>query len=320
MFSEIVLSRRSLNPYSSGARAIVFRTLVMLGVLAISLPPMAVLASSSTQTITQPSADGLHGEFCPARVTHWAFHRDGILALELGANHARRVSGSLEMQTDAGWFTASLPPTEVQRRVDHYSGSGGDWTRSVARSSPLYLRLPATVHAINMVWASSVSSLDAMGDWSHLGLIACAPQMAEIRVPQISRTPADQSWRDVDVLKTLLGHVSNSAQVEQTAEITEPHFACSEPFTKPVLLNGDYVLHFPRSILDQIMGLVNVDQRVSINAAGKIVDSRMLRSSGEMLIDGWARRSIRRGEFRPATAFCRPIPGQCFFGEELRPQ
>ncbi len=299
-------------------RSMVFRTLFIVSVALSAVTPMAVFAASSAQTAMQPPAGGVHGEFCPARVVHWALQSDGILALELGANHARRVRGQLEMQTDAGWFRARLPATGLQRRVDHYTGPGGIWTRSLTRSSPLYIQLPSTVHSVKMVWTPSLSSLDMTGDWSHLGPIACAPQMPEIAGPVFARSEPN----DIDVHQALSLSPVASTYIIPSQRIDDPHFPCKNAFTEPELNDPSFAQQQPRWLVDELanVGVVYVGQRISINAAGDVVDTRILRSSNEMGIDAWVKQSLRRMEFHPAMAFCRAVPGQYPFWEVFRSQ
>lgn len=92
-------------------------------------------------------------EFCPAAVTDFsAAQPSGVYGFELGAAAPRKITGSLAIETDRGWFRAPFKPQSL---------------------GVVYVRFPQPLQVLN-AWLGAAASDDPQ--WSSHGVVSCPPQ------------------------------------------------------------------------------------------------------------------------------------------------
>lgn len=118
---------------------------------------VAILVALGALTSVRAAALPRRAEFCPARVAGAARVESSaqpIYAFALRAESVRTVSGSVDVQTDAGWFQAPFTSVALRASDRRYRTSYNEFTRRAYVSDALYVRFPVSVHAVRNWWAA----------------------------------------------------------------------------------------------------------------------------------------------------------------------
>lgn len=111
----------------------------------------AILTTAAVFALA-PRAGASPVEFCPAEVSDFAPTGADTYGFQLSAASPRRVTGSLAIETETGWYRAVFKPQKV---------------------GTVYVRFPQQVKVIN-AWIGTAASDDPA--WAQHGIAICPPR------------------------------------------------------------------------------------------------------------------------------------------------
>ncbi len=283
-------------------------TVAMLTGAAWVLCPSAALATSGPF------------EYCPARVggsERLTSAASTLYSFELRAHSARTVSGSIDVQTKAGWFTIPFTDIALTAGRVRYRTAENAFERTTAVSPELFARFPAGVTTASMWW---VASARAFGDgpfgWAAKGTVACPP-IAGLGIPDRFTSP------DVAVrVSAARIDLSATPRPGDTVAIAQPipaplSTACRHPFTnaRVIAVAG---LNWPRTF--RIWERRATFVEVAISAQGHVDGAWVYQPSGIEAFDLASLRSATLTEYAAGRAFCKPAPGYYLFVSAFIPR
>ncbi len=141
---------------------------------------LLVVGAVCAAVVAQASRALAQTEYCPATVQSTAAVgvrcRCGPSALwgyVLSALGPRIVSGTIEVQTDAGWFSFPFTSVALTQYAVHYSSPYVAYTHNEYDSLPLYVRFPEPLKIIRL-WVETASAHDdAIFNWDAHGTVTC---------------------------------------------------------------------------------------------------------------------------------------------------
>lgn len=303
----------------SGTRMQSLRRGLMGAVLALAVAhPMASLGA--TNPSAHPAANGvpasgIDGEACPARVDGMKLHAGGIVAFDLAARRSRLLSASMEMQTDAGWFTFNIPATQLLVSAEHWHTNNVDWTANRIASAPLYVQLPAGSAKVRYLWLTRAHVLTPSDPWYSAGPVTCAPYANAIaRTPVVAEVSIGKT-SDIDRMILLNPDRSLDAAVPRGAPILAAEstpamtYSCAHPFENAT------ATHLPAPVYPEFAPIVHTVSAIAITVlpSGAVGATRVFRPTGNSAFDKAALDEVAGSTFAPAVAFCEPAWGRYLF-------
>jgi len=203
-------------------------------------------------------------------------------AFRVIAASARRVTGSVMVESNAGWYRIPFKPVAVAK------------TPSGFTSGLLFAQFSASV-TIENAWLSEAAS-DAPG-WGDKGVVACAPP--PFRVPAY-------------------GAVAGTEQPVETAaaEAISPPFTwdCKTPFAQAVAETS------AGSKLPDIEPGAAAAVVVELDESGKPLDVTPVDASNGYIEWAWQLRQYAKTlQYKPAVAYCRAVPSTYILRVSVQP-
>jgi len=248
-------------------------------------------------------------EFCPAELHIRAVgatsktQSNSLYGVALSALNARTATATLAFDTDAGWFTAAVPPIQLAEKHHSFVIGSHPFTRSDWVSAVTYVRFPSSVRIKNS-WVSSANGQ------------TCFPSVPAPKDEESLNTRGIRlDWAD----ETQLGTPPDTTAVVISAQKSAPLYAttCKSPFrdgsmtaTAPLQLPA-----YPK--VPDMLSVVVVE--VVINSDGSLGDAYVWGPSGDFALDSSALRAARLSKYENAIAYCQPVPSRYLFVIESSP-
>lgn len=235
----------------------------------------------------RPHADAAT-EFCPASLhgIYTVSGMDNVYAFRLTALSPRHATGSLEIETNNGWFAVPFPPTPIAKHA------------LATDSEPAYMQLPPNARILN-VWLAQAASDDPQ--WGPKGLITCPP------LPH--RTTPTTSVPAVTVANNAI------AAHPVPAPFT---WNCPEPFKEPTIKpeSMEEWRNAP-GFNDELsrLGPADVTLRIDLDANAKLIDVTVVTFGSDFTEARPPQQLAKHVRYTPAIAYCRPVPSTTFLME-----
>lgn len=263
-------------------------------------------------------------EFCPATLKIHAVGQSeddtgpaALYGFELTALGSRTItSATLAFDTNAGWYTVTVPATTLAQKVRHYTSPVVSFTRLDYVSPVLYVRFPQPVR-IAHAWVSRASAQgDGAFGWQAQGTVTCDPpptasaeQERQMRNRRADRDKLDPSLdpKDRDQLSAFPTATSLllAAQVSTALETVN----CPDPF-RDATVRDQARPHYP-AVNVPISAKTHV--AVAIQPDGTLLDAWVWEPSGISAFDTESVKAAKNSTYIGARAYCRPVPGTYFF-------
>jgi len=256
-------------------------------------------------------------EFCPARlamrpIDGGAATGSRIFGFNLSAQGPRTVTAMLAFDTDAGWFTAAVPPVAIAEKDRRYTSPWADFMRRDFVSEKMYLQFPAAVK-VRRAWVYAAQAANDDFGWTAQGQVKCSASAA-IAVPlNVTEQPPTLDPRDSDHLND--PPPANAKPIVPVKSATLGQTNCGQPFVDAMVTtpaSPDYPsvlsVHAPTGAA----GGTAIIQ-VAINADGTLSDAWIWGTSGFSALDNAALGAAKRSGYRGAIAYCEPVPAMYFF-------
>lgn len=265
------------------------------------------------------------GAFCPAQVSIEAQNdrsgdqyvpRSQNYGLELVADSPRSMqTATVIFDTDAGWFSVTLPPSSFAPKVRSYEDVFPSYERHQWVSPIVHIGFAAPVQ-ISRAWiGSAVVSSDTEG-WTKLGQIACPPPASEklqsagyAKRSEMRPAQWEPLWMPAEPGEaTLL-----PAKMAPLYSSSCPHpFAAA---TAQHVVPPDY----PSSIAQMQGATLTSVLVLSLGPDGKLVDDTVWKSTGLRQFDEAAMKAANAATYSAAVSYCRPVPAEYLFVTTFSP-
>ncbi len=262
-------------------------------------------------------------EFCPARlavrpIDDAPVTGSRLYGFDLIAQGPRSVTAMLALDTDAGWFTATVPPVIIGEKDRHYTSPWADFVRRDWVSPKMYLRFPVALK-LKHAW---VYTAQASGDdfgWAAKGQVTCAPSPDAAVPPNFAERPPILDPKDSDRLSD-----SPPADARPIVPVTSAPLGqtnCGQPFSDGTVTSQatpDYPSVMSVRAPDGHATGTSVIQ-VAINPNGTLSDAWIWGTSGFSALDNAALDAAKRSAYRGAMAYCEPVPSMYFLKVTFSP-
>jgi len=217
--------------------------------------------------------------------------------LVLTADNARVMSGTVDVQTDKGWFSIDVPKVELRLSQEQYSDDLGTFERDTYLSPAIPVRFPSSVH-ITYVFLKDVQaegypavSCQSADDRAMVGPSA-------VKQPYLRNAVSAMTEHDTPI------ELPPGAPVLTPIPTQAPgSTSCTVPF-------ADATMTQPYNVLPpngNAPGRTIV--AVEINASGGVDGATIWRPSGSRLYDSYAIYAAQHSQYSPKRAFCQAVPG-----------
>ena len=285
---------------------------------------VAVVLAAVAAFFSWPSAHArAMAEFCPARLAIRPV--DGgpatgsrLYGFDLAAQGPRSVAAMLAFDTDAGWFTATLPPVVIAEKDRHYTSPWADFVRRDWVSAKMYLQFPVALK-VKHAWVYTAQATGDQFGWTSKGPVSCAAS-ADAAVPQnFAERPPILDPKDSDRLSD--PPPANAKPLVPVTSAPLGQMKCGQPFADASVTTQsppDYPSVMSVRAPDGHAAGTSVIQ-VAINPNGTLSGAWIWGTSGFSALDNAALDAAKRSGYRGAMAYCEPVPGMYFFKVTFSP-
>jgi len=254
-------------------------------------------------------------EFCPAH--SGGFNRIGDAASSLysftvDAEGPRTVSGTIVVQTDAGWFSVPFASAAIAGRAEKWRNTNVEYAREAYSSAPMYVQFPTSQHIIASFVSHTSSSGDLIFGWDAQGDVQCS---APAGFGIIRDATKQKETTELLNPRTDLSASPPPGATIQTAAVASPPGStdCKTPFADAIVTRPVP----PQYPLGYNVGTV-VLVEVLVDASGALADAWVFSPSGYRSFDLAALESARQSKYQSGTAFCKAAPGNYMFRAVFR--
>ena len=251
-------------------------------------------------------------EFCPARLTMRPIDGDAatgsrMFGFDLSAQGPRTVTAMLAFDTDAGWFTAAVPPVAIGEKDRHYTSPWADFMRRDFVSAKMYLQFPAAVK-VRRAWVYAAQAADDDFGWTAQGQVKCSASAAIAVPPNVTEPPPTLDPKDSDRLNDPPPANAKPLIAVKSAALGRTN--CGQPFSDAAVTtqtSPDYPRVLSVHAPGGAAGGTSIIQ-VAINADGTLSDAWIWGTSGFSALDNAALDAAKHSGYRSAIAYCEPVP------------
>lgn len=230
-------------------------------------------------------------ETCPSRAHLVSVESDALYGFVLAARTPRTVLGTLALETDKGWYTATIPQQQLASRPYMI----GVWSPLIS------VVFPQPVHLLNW-WLEKARSLHDDAGWSAAGMFTCFP----------NRRPGPLYLQNVRSGKMGFRPQALPAASEAVHAVpVEPieTTSCAKPFVEAKVIKAAPPEYPFRGAMPN--GTASII--VTISPTGQPIGTEVLKSAGLQAFDDFAQESAMRSTYSPEIAYCRPVYGEYLF-------
>lgn len=246
-------------------------------------------------------------ETCPVYEGDMGRVSPSIYGFDVQAPTARVASGTLAIETNLGWYRMPFGPIELSKATRHYSdGAGYATTVTDYRSAIFYVDFGRPLDIMN--WWVEKGTSDTP-DWKTEGEFTCYPPIRpDPSSPYNFRMPAAEL-----APYTIIPRGTRAVRAKPVPPIETTD--CAKPFAdatvdKEVSPRYPFSGPMPRGT-SQIL--------VTIMPDGRVIDTKIFKSSGIEAFDIAAMDAAARSTYHPKIAYCRPTIGIYLFKVDYFP-
>ncbi len=240
-----------------------------------------------------------------------------LYGFELAALGPRIVQGSIAFDTDAGWYTVSVPAVPLQGKVRHFTSISATYERRDFISSRMYAKFPQPVRIVNWWLDTARAEADGSFGWHDKGQVRCSPSFIHDKPTPINRYAAKMDPKDADDLQT--PPQAGSMILDATRSLPLYNRNCKEPFADATAQDAVTPL-FPPDLRNANAPLGSTGVQVAINADGSLADAWVWQPSGIEKYDAAALDAAKRSKYKGARAYCMPVPSRYMFFVTFSPR
>ena len=227
---------------------------------------------------------------------------------ELDALSPETVSGTLSVQTDAGWYQVPFGPTVLAAHKESYRLGQTVFTRNNIFSDVLYVRFPKPV-SISDEFVSTITTDDVSFRWPTTIGMTCENAGGPILIARASpdRTHPDDVW---PLHPALLAEPSTVAPLAASTRAFDA-LGCATPFKNATPVK-QRLPDFP----DDAKGIrapVTVIVAVVVDATGKVSDDWVVAPSSIEPLNRASLLAAEASTFSPTISRCQPVVSAYLF-------
>lgn len=265
-------------------------------------------------------------EHCPAAVI--GFHAipepgsgnaSKTYGFKIGALGERTVSGTIAIEADKGWFTATFPSHHLYESTHTQMTGGRSYDLTVFTEPTLFVTFPSSVLVQRMWVAQASASGDGQFGWETRGSIACDPPVALVPA---AFADAWNAADDDEHPPTNFVSPFGSASVASVATAVDAPIGsnCPQPFASasmvaPVLPDWPDTLG-PALKSRSVSGIIEV----ALDAHGAVEDVWPWSASPYDELNAAEVAAASRSTYAPGIALCRAVPSLLFLRYDWSPK
>lgn len=246
-------------------------------------------------------------EFCPATLSIQAIGTPSastpaqVYGFELDGAAPRPLTATLAFDTSDGWYTLTVPKTQLAEKDRHYTSPSATFIRRDYVSPIMYVRF-ADPLLIQRPWVYNAQAFDP--GWSPKGRVRCDPPGAVKGVANARNdTVLDPKDRDRLDAPPAAGDLVLAAQRTAPLEST----ACAQPF-EPAQAVKAVTPDFPNELRAMSGSAVSTIE-VALGSGGSVLDGWVWGPSGSRAADLAALGAAEASKYRGARSYCRAVTG-----------
>ncbi|MGH7737559.1 MAG: energy transducer TonB [Candidatus Tyrphobacter sp.] len=254
-------------------------------------------------------------EYCPASIddyepasTACRCEPSALWGFRLSSLGARSVTGTIEAQTDAGWFLFAFPQTAVTAHPLKYSSSISTFVRTEYLSAPLYVRFPKPVRSIRWWVEWATASGDVAFGWDQRGAVHCQPNAGLGTNDSHGSAGTTRLTPLPDLFAT--PPYGTALSIASAIPAPEGWTACAQPFVPARVVGnapGTTSIGFDAGLVP------TAGVEVAVAADGHLDDAWIAFPSGRLVLDRKALNIARASRYVGGTALCQPALGRYLF-------
>ena len=239
-------------------------------------------------------------EYCPAQLASPAqVVAPRLIALQLESDGPRSVSGSLFVESAAGWYQADFSDVALAQTSVSGGLKGATYTRHPFRSSMLYVQLPAASAILGVFIVQAQATGDPAYGWNARGMVACDSP------PNPAPALAAPFFGEPVVMYALPKPASLVLQAQPIPRPLGYARTCPKPFADADIRSSATMSFDPASI--GVLGKFGMYVRVAVSDSGRVDGAWPIASSGYPQLDKAAVELAVRSTYRPAISYCAPV-------------
>jgi hypothetical protein len=252
-------------------------------------------------------------EFCPASLRIEAVgegpaKRPAVtFGFELVALGPRTLDATIAFDTDAGWFTATVPPVTLTERDRHYNGPSNGFVDPEWVSPTTSVRFPKSVRVLH-AWVSTALAIGDTFGWSSQGPVPCSP-FPNGDVSAGLRGNDRVKLDEEDRLNAEPSRASPIVDAQQSAALAGVE--CARPFSDATVSNQVGPAYSGILAAEGAGGDTGII--VAIGADGQLKDAWVWAPSGQKQFDDATLTAAKKSTYRAGIAYCKPVPGMYLF-------
>jgi hypothetical protein len=265
-------------------------------------------------------------EHCPAAVI--GFHAvaepgsgnaSKTYGFKVGALGERTVSGTIAIETDAGWFTATFPSHHLYESTRSLDVGGHSYGLTAYTEPTLFVSFPSSVLVRRMWVAQASATNDGPFGWQARGSTTCDPPVA--LAPSAFAGVWNAADDDEHPPTTFVSPFAPASVASVAASVDPPAGSnCAQPFRDARIVTAALPV-WPDSLGPALRSRsVSGILVVALDARGTVEDVWPWAPSPYDELNAAEVSAALKGTYAPGIALCRAVPSLLFFRYEWSPK
>lgn len=254
-------------------------------------------------------------EYCPAAVS--SLTPIGVktgpatmYSFFLNAEGKRSVNATIDIDTNAGWFSMTVPTVDLTLHTYNESFGAVDFQRANFESDLLYVRFAQPVSVVAAFVSQATATADGAFGWEQKGPQHCqAPAGLEASLTTKIKNGPDLLARVKNPRKLDSAPTAGSVVLAASGIAAPGSLDCKDPFSDanvttqvPPDLDTYKSYQLPNGFYSTIV-------KVAISADGSVDDAWIYTPSGVAAFDAATLAAGKASKYSGGTSFCVPSPG-----------